>query len=426
MDPINFQEKENTDGIHLLNRSMASFNGAALKFETYYRHLERRVRELDFELANKNRELKRNLKEKEEIKNYLHNILESLTTGVIVIDLSGRVTIFNRAAERITGEKSREIRGEKIDRIPSLKIFSTLAAQPNTIKNGNPKREIEMEILQKGTDTVHVIFSSFPATNPQGEKIGTAITLQDITQLKKFEEKANRTDRLAAMGEMAAEIAHEIRNPLGSIELFATTLKKELADFEDLKQITEHISSGVRSMNNVISNLLLFIRPQQKPESQKINIFSSLSDSLNFSHDLIKTNGRNIDVITEFSSDPLWVQGDSDLLRQVWFNLTMNAVQAMPDGGKLSISANKSKGNKTDRNFVEICFMDTGEGVDGANMSKIFNPFFTTKKRGTGLGLAIVHNILKIYGGDIDMESSADKGTVCRVILPLWKGQDSV
>ena len=426
MDTNNFLENENTDGIHLLNRSIASFNGAAHKFETYYRHLEQRVRELDLELANKNRELKRNLKEKEEIKNYLRNILESLTTGVIVIDLSGRITTFNRAAERMTGEKSKEIRGEKIDHILNLKKFSTLAAQPNIIKNGNQKSEIETEILQKGTDPVHVGFSSFPVTNPQGGKIGTAITLQDITQLKKLEEKATRTDRLAAMGEMAAEIAHEIRNPLGSIELFATTLKKDLADFEDLKQIAEHISSGVRSMNNVISNLLLFIRPQQKPEFQKIDIFSPLNDSLNFSHDLIETKGRNIDVITEFSSDPLWVQGDSDLLRQVWLNLIMNAVQAMPEGGKLSISANKSKGNKSDKNFVEICFMDTGEGVDGANMSKIFNPFFTTKKRGTGLGLAIVHNILKIHGGEIDMESSADKGTVCRVTLPLWKGQDSV
>ena len=422
MDSINLPENENTDGIHLLNSSIASFNSAALKFETYYRHLEKRVSELNIELADKNKELKRSLNEKKEIKNYLRNILESLTTGVIVIDLSGRITTFNRAAEQITGLKYREIKGERIDYILKPKIFPAMAAQSKQINDGNPKSEIETEILKKDEDPIQVSFSSFPVTNQKGEKIGTAIKLQDITQLKELEEKATRTDRLAVMGEMAAEIAHEIRNPLGSIELFATTLKKDLEEFDDLKQLAEHISSGVRSMNNIISNLLLFIKPQQKPEFQRIDIFSTLKEALKFSHDLIETNGRNIDIITEFTLDPLWVQGDADLLKQVWLNLIMNAVQAMPDGGKLTISAKELKESGTGRRFVEIHFTDIGEGVAGANMSKVFNPFFTTKKRGTGLGLAIVHNIMKIHGGDIDMESSEDKGTVCRATLPLRKG----
>jgi PAS domain S-box-containing protein len=425
MNNINFVENEGVEGIQLLNQSIASFNGAAQKFETYYRHLENRVRELDIELANKNKELNRNLIEKEEVKNYLRNILESLTTGVIVVDLKGRITTFNRAAEYMTGMIFDEIKGKHIDKILGADLFPALNLEHGLLKDIKQKREIETEIFKDGKDVIHINLSSFPVVNPEGVKIGTALTFQDITQLKKLEENANRTDRLAAMGEMAAEIAHEIRNPLGSIELFATTLKKDLEDSGELKCLAEHISSGVRSLNNIISNLLLFIRPHQNPEFKIIDILTPLKDSLAFSYDLVETNERKIDVVVEMSSEPLLFYGDADLLKQVWLNLIMNAVQAMPDGGRLRISAKKLHCRETDSNFIEVLFMDTGQGVSGANISKIFNPFFTTKKKGTGLGLAIVHNILKIHGGDIDVESSEDKGTVCRVKMPLWKGQDS-
>jgi signal transduction histidine kinase len=294
------------------------------------------------------------------------------------------------------------------------------------LKDINQKKEIETELSKEGNDAIHVNLSSFPVMDPKGDKIGTAMTLQDISQLKRLEEKANRTDRLAAMGEMAAEIAHEIRNPLGSIELFATTLKKDLEGFGELKLFAEHISLGVRSLNNIISNLLLFIRPHQKPAFKVVDILAPLKDSLAFSYELVETKKSNIDVVIEISSDPLFVYGDADLLKQVWLNLIMNAVQAMPDGGRLMISARKRHCRETDSDFIEVLFMDTGEGVSGANISKIFNPFFTTKKKGTGLGLAIVHNILKVHGGDIDVESSEDKGTVCRVRMPIWKGQSGV
>jgi len=425
MNNINFVENEGVEGIQLLNQSIESFNGAAQKFETYYRHLEERVRELDIELAHKNKELKQNLKEKEEVKNYLRNILESLTSGVIVVDLKGRITTFNRAAEYMTGMNFDEVKGKNIDEILGANLFPALSLETELLKYIRQKGKIETELFKDGKDVVHINVSSFPVVNPQGVKIGTALTLQDISQLKKLEEKANRTDRLAAMGEMAAEIAHEIRNPLGSIELFATTLKKDLEDFGELKYLAEHISSGVRSLNNIISNILLFIRPHQKPEFNIIDILTPLKDSLAFSYELIETNERKIDVVIEMSSEPLLVYGDAELLKQVWLNLIMNAVQAMPDGGKLLISAKKIYCGQTDLNVIEVVFMDTGQGVSGANMSKIFNPFFTTKNKGTGLGLAIVHNILKIHGGDIDMDSSEAKGTVCRVKIPLWKGQDS-
>ncbi|MBW2143211.1 MAG: PAS domain S-box protein [Deltaproteobacteria bacterium] len=423
MDNLDFFENENLDGIRLLNQTIESFNGAAFKFETYYRHLEERVRELDLELEEKNRELKKNLQEKEEVKNYLRNILESLTTGVVVVDLKGMVTTFNRAAEKITGLNSENVRGKRFNELFISSLFPKLNRKAGSPAEIGQSMEIETEILQRGKDILHVSLSTFPVKDQRGEKIGTALTLQDITRLKKLEEKANRTDKLAAMGEMAAEIAHEIRNPLGSIELFATTLKKDLEGFGDLQNLADHISSGVRNMNSSISNLLLFIRPHQKFEFQITDINSTLDDSLLFSRELFVSNS-SIEVVTRYSKEPLEVNGDPELLKQVCLNLVLNAVQAMPDGGRLTVSTNKLNGRQRDSSLVEIRICDTGNGVSRQDMSKIFDPFFTTKNKGTGLGLAIVHNILEIHGGDIDIESLEEEGTVCRVTLPLCEGEN--
>lgn len=420
MHDMDFHKNENIEGIRLLNQSIASFNGAALKFERYYRHLEQRVEELDLELKAKNEELKKNLEEKEEIKNYLRNILESLTTGVLVIDLKGMVTTYNRAAEDITGLSSQEVKGKGFEEVFKQKLFPKFLLDPDPSMDVRQSMKIETEILRNEKDVIHVSLSTFPVWNYQREKVGTALTIQDITHLKKLEEKANRTDRLAAMGEMAAEIAHEIRNPLGSIELFATTLKKDLEGFGDLQTLAEHISSGVKSMNNIISNLLLFIRPQQRPEFQVIDICSLFNESLIFSEDLVESN-EGVDIVANYSSEPLPILGDPGLLKQACLNIIMNAVQAMSDGGRLTISTSKLNGKTKGSSFVEIRFSDTGKGVSSEDMPKIFDPFFTTRKGGTGLGLAIVHNIVKIHDGEISMYSSKEEGTVFTVTLPLWE-----
>ncbi len=426
MNNISLFESNSIEDFYLLNQSFASFNGAALKFEKQYRHLEDRVRKLDLELQFKNQELKKNLKEKEELKNYFRNILESLTTGIVVVDLKGKITTFNSAAENMTGLHSNEAKGKAFDEILDSDLFPDLRLKTKEFRAIREKSEIETELLRKGKNVVNVRLSSFSVTNPQGEKIGTAFTIKNITKLKKLEEKANRTDRLAVMGEMAAEIAHEIRNPLGSIELFATTLRKDLEEFGELKFLADHISAGVRSMNSIISNLLLFIRPQQKPEFHILDILSPLNDALTFSCDFIESNDKNIDVITGYSFEPLHILGDAELLKQAFLNIIINAVQAMPEGGKLSISAKKVFNRPTDSNLIEIRFRDTGEGVSEVDISRIFDPFYTTKKRGTGLGLAIVHNIIKIHDGDITMENNKDEGTECKVTFPLCEEANGV
>jgi len=418
MEHFSFQENENIEDAHLLGMAIDSFNGAASRFEKHYQHLEQKVKELKIQLRNKNEVLEKNLNEKEEVKNHLHNILESVTTGVVVVNLKGKITTFNCAAENITGLASKRVLGKKLDKIFDLNFFQNIQLDFRPLGAVRENAEYETEIYRKGEDLVHISLSISPLTTPQGQKTGLILTLQDITQMKKLEEQASRSGRLAAMGEMAVKIAHEIRNPLGSIELFASTLKKDLEDFEEPRVLSEHISSCVKSINSIISNLLLFMRPEQKAGFQIVDLHDPLKDSLFFSDHVIQSN-EHIEVITSYYSEPLMVLGDSELLKQMYLNLILNAVQSMPGDGKLMISTDKIECPQNSPDLAEIRFMDTGTGISKAVMPRIFDPFFTTKKRGTGLGLAIVHNIIKLHGGSIDIRNSKKDGAVCIVTLPL-------
>ncbi|HEN20503.1 MAG TPA: PAS domain S-box protein [Desulfobacteraceae bacterium] len=410
----------NSDEVKLLTEAIDCFNGAAFRFEKYYQDLEKRVRELDIELKEKNRALQKNLKEKEDVKNHLHNILESLSTGVIVLDLQGRINIFNRTAEEITGFISKKIVGRGYDDIFSMNYFLNSRLNFAGLKGFDENADMETEIHGKGNKLLHIRLSISPVKNARGGKIGIVLMLQDITKIKRLEEQASRNDRLAAMGEMAVKIAHEIRNPLGSIELFASMLKKDLEEFGDLNALAGYISSGVKSINNIISNLLLFIRPQQQASFRIIDIREIIDDSLFFSSHLTKSvNG--IEVVRNFYPDPLMVRGDSELLKQVLLNLILNAFQAMTDGGTLTISTTKMNGRPRGHNFAELRFADTGAGISRGDLLRVFDPFFTTKNTGTGLGLAIVHNLTKIHGGTVDIISSEGKGTECILTFPLWE-----
>lgn len=417
-----FEPDENTAGIDLLSRTIESFNGAANRFETYYRHLEKRVAELNLELDRKNAELEKNLWEKEKAQNYLRNILESLTTGIVVIDLRGTITTFNRAAEKITGLKSAEINGKNFESFFLPALFPELDIALDLFQNLNHRTQLETQILRREKEILYISLSMFPVEDSYDRKIGLAFTMQDITELKKWEEKANRTDKLAAMGKMAAEIAHEIRNPLGSIELFATTLHRDFEGMEETRALTEHISSGVRSLNNIISNLLLFVGPQQAHKFSAVDIVSALDEALLFSKHHIKSNSH-IEVSTQYPEAPLYANGDLELMKQAFMNLILNAVHAMPEGGRLTVSANLvGKGVDGHEKMIEIRICDSGVGIPFEEKSKIFDPFFTTKTKGTGLGLAIVHNILKLHRADIDIESPQWGGTTCIIRFPCRNG----
>ncbi len=367
-----------------------------------FSNLEKKFAQINRELEEKNVELKRTIAEKEEVKNYLENILGSLTTGVIVTDLQGRITILNRCAEQFCGI-SRECAIDK----PVRDIFDA-ALSHDRKKNPDLLTHSDMQGRKVRMNGRVVEFFSSHVKTARGRVVGNVFVLRDITRIEKLEEMAKRTEKFAAMGEMAANIAHEIRNPLGSIELFASLLRKEVRDRKNRQRLLQIIAS-VKNMDNKITNLLLFAR-KPNPLMKRISLQGVLKEVLLFSKQLVEKEG--ISLSGKFSGVEPFVRGDSEMLKQVFLNIILNALQSMPEGGRLHIECSSSNAS------VEIRFADTGTGIPEEHLKKIFDPFFSTRERGSGLGLAIVHNIIDIHGGSIDVESS-NRGTVFSITLPL-------
>jgi len=393
-----------------LQRSFNEFNQATTRLQKAFANLEQKFEQINRELELKNEELKQTIEEKEKVKNYLRNILESLTTGVVVTDLDGKITTLNRCAEIFWGISQDQVAGKDIKflfadlNITDWKVFRT-EYLPDTGKKVNVK------------DRIIEIFVS-PMRAEQGEIIGTVFILRDITRIEKLEEMAKRTEKLVAMGEMAANIAHEIRNPLGSIELFASLLMKDQKDKTHQGRLS-HIITSVKNMDNKISNLLLFTT-QKNPMMRNINLHHIMKEVLRFSDPIIKQEGITLSV--SYSAVDPYVRGDAEMLKQVFLNILLNSIQAMADGGSLRIETIVSHEREvvsTGNRNVEVRVSDTGVGIPRENLKKIFDPFFSTRERGSGLGLAIVHNIVHVHNGSIDVESKEKEGTVISILLPL-------
>jgi two-component system sensor histidine kinase FlrB len=275
--------------------------------------------------------------------------------------------------------------------------------------------------------TVVILGNSYESLKKKVEELNRKLEFKDreIERMRRLEGQTERNSRLVAMGEMAAKIAHEIRNPLGSIELFTSILHREIKD-DNLEKFANHISAGVKNLNHVISNLLTFTS-QPKPVFKEFDVHAFLDDILQFGEFLMSKN--NIMLIKEYCPSFLLGWGDEELLKQVFLNLIMNAVQSMPDGGILKVKTGLGEKISPHHNaphrmiphnvYVEIKIIDTGTGISKDNIKKIFNPFFTTRERGTGLGLAIVHTIVESHNGIIEVESELCRGTVFKILLPL-------
>ncbi|MBI5810476.1 MAG: hypothetical protein HZB21_04720 [Deltaproteobacteria bacterium] len=228
-----------------------------------------------------------------------------------------------------------------------------------------------------------------------------------------------RQRRLAAMGEMAAKIAHEIRNPLASINIFASLLEREFSDGEaEKRRLAGHITKGVKVLDNILSNMLLFTN-SPPAHFKPVNIREAVTDAL------MLTRGREKGALkTDIRIERgIMVMGDGVLLRQLFLNLCLNALDAMEDGGELVITAREIK---CGRSLLEVDFRDTGCGISSEDIDRIFDPFFSAKERGTGLGLAIVSSIAGSHGGTIKVRSKPGNGSVFTLRLPVEQEMESL
>jgi len=415
-------KKNPKEELEILSQAFQTFNEATQQLQDSYDDLKERVKLLDLELAKKNQELEKNLTEKEEVKNYLNNILESLTTGVIVIDQQGSITTCNKTAGLITGLTPESCLGKPLKDLFHDDLLENMVSRLAKTEGG--PLSVDREITTQTGSKIHIQASASPVLDPDDRQIGSLLIIKDMTRIRHLEIEAQRNQRLRAMGEMAAGIAHEIRNPLGSIELFASLLKKDVEADEEKFKLVEHIRSGVKNMDRIISTLLLYAK-SPRPSQQKCDIHELLNTLLTSSSDIVIPD--NIKILRNFEENDAWVNGDQELLKQVFGNLIRNAVQAMPKGGKLTLTTRKvnapsnlSGENSDHRQFITITVMDTGAGIPPDHLVKIFNPFFSTKDKGTGLGLSISHNIIKAHQGTIDAESEKGKPTIFIVKLPSW------
>ena len=400
-DPLQGMNKE-TD-LEILNQAFKSFNEATQQLQDSYDSLQTQVKSLEQELKN---------------------ILESLTTGVIVIDKTGTTKYFNKTAGDITERDPQSCIGVPIEKVFEYDLFGNMVSR--LAKNGDGPLSLDREINHPNGRKVAVQVSSSPLLDEDKNQVGTVLEVKDMTRFRELEEEAQRNKRMREMGEMAAGIAHEIRNPLASIELFASLLNKDLKKEPEKKQIVEHIRAGVKNMDRIISSLLLFAQ-SPRPSRQKCNLNQLLGELLN--GDPGVPIPSNIKINSRFHSETPPANGDGELLKQVFLNLIRNGIQAMPEGGELSVTtqindSSHSASNRTDhRRFINITVADTGQGIQDDHRMKVFNPFFSTKDKGTGLGLAISHNIIKAHQGTIDVTSQEGQGTTFIVKIPCWDNE---
>ena len=395
-----------------LQRAIALFDETTGRLRQSYERLQEEVRELRRNLEDKDRELGRSRAERHRLEGYLEHLLESVPSGVVAVDPAGKITTLNRAAQEITGL------GPDAVGAPFASAFPLVPGSVDSrgaVLEDSPRQEVE--IRKRDGELALLGLRVSPFLGDGGEILGRVVVFQDVTRLKRLELQEARNRRLVAMGEMAAGIAHEIRNPLGSLELFASHLVGELgaSPHEDL---AAHILKGVQNLSRITGNLLLFAR-KAEPKLQPVDLADVLSESLLYARAAL--TAKSVKVSEE--REPCAVQADPDLLRQVFLNLILNAVQAVSEGGRIQVSCRADATESPPLALAKVS--DDGPGVPTETRERIFDPFFTTRAAGMGLGLAIVQRIVSAHGGWVAVGTGSLGGAEFTVALPRSAGTEA-
>lgn len=395
--------------------ALASFASASRKVEEYYQKLELQVRRLTEDLEAKNLELRRRVVETERMQAMLISTLQSLTCGVLAVGRDGIIVAANPAACEILDSPVQAIAGKPIDQVlPEIPEQERLIDALMVERAAPVRAEWTIEANGHGRRVVRI--STVRAIAPYDVHLAGLILTEDVTELRRLERRAMVQSRLSGIGELTMNLAHEIRNPLGSISLFASTLAQELSGDESLGRLAEHLVAGVKSIEHVVSNALEFAQPRRLSMT-RVDLAELLESTLVFIEHPRRQKSIEIQLRLPDPSLPILsrdasIMGDAEQLRQVFLNIALNALQAMETGGVLRVSLRPSGAHGWE---VEIT--DDGVGIPKDDLEKIFDPFFTTKEKGSGIGLAVVHRILTAHGAQIEVESMVGAGTSFRVIF---------
>jgi two-component system sensor histidine kinase PilS (NtrC family) len=326
-------------------------------------------------------------------------IVDNVSSGLLTVTRTDLISSFNQEAERITGFSAQEVLGR-----PLVELFPTLGA----IDAGERQRRIQLEYLDRSGHTLHLGMSFSWLRNARGQPDGAILIFQDLTHLVEMEEQLRKSERLGAIGQLAAGLAHEIRNPLaslsGAVELLAADLPASDRHSLALSQIVQRETAR---LNRLVSDFLTYARPGPG-RFEPVALLALLEEIAEL---VARDASLGIEVKVEVPAT-LAVLGNPDQLRQVFWNLVLNAAQSEPSDRAVHVSA-----RPVDEG-VEIAIEDHGCGVAPEILDRLFEPFYTTKPKGTGLGLATVHRVVEAHGGRIGVTSAPGQGTTVRVVLP--------
>lgn len=368
--------------IQKLNEAFRSFNQASNVLSSYFSALKQEAERLGSELQRKNEELEKTL-------SFLDSVLQSIGEGVIVLDREEKILFLNGMACELTGLNRRTSVGKDIS---ELNLHWLMKEQEKVIQLNGKKRYITVSISGVFREST--------------ENIGRIIMIRDVTKRREMEAERERNRRLIAMGEMMATIVHELRNPLCSIELYASMLYRELTE-TDLCSLAEGVSTGVQNLNNFLTNMLYFAKPRS-PRLSDANLSTLVEEALGMVAPVVSSRG--IKVYNRVSSGIITI--DRGLILQVLMNILLNAIQVMQNGGSITIEAEKTQ----DHHIVHLT--DTGPGIPEEEQDRVFDPFYTTREGGTGLGLPISLKIMQAHGGSIRIRSEVGKGSRFSLIFP--------
>lgn len=350
-----------------------------------------------------------------EMKLFTGLLLAKLPVGIIATDRAGSITTFNSSAAEMTGIAREDALGYMAGKVlpeEFADFFSPAADDSGRLTDPPAGREKEITISVDGRKQ-HYLCHMIAVEGSQSEQQGRVLLISDLTELKCLEREMRENERLAAVGRMAAGVAHEVRNPLSSIKGLALLLKGRFAENSSDSEAAGLLIEQVERINRTVSELLSFARPAPL-NLKKISVHELLNETLR----LLETDALNNGIKTrlQVASDLRHVAADRDRLNQVFINLLLNSVQSMEQGGELTVSAENAKEGKT----VVIKVHDTGCGIPAENISQLFYPYFTTRTGGTGIGLAISQKIISDHKGSITVDSTEGLGTTVTVELPAF------
>lgn len=363
------------------------------------------------------------LKEKDtdlvELQTFYKNVAQSMSSGLLTTDLKGHITSFNRAAEDITGNFFEDVKGKIWHEIFNLEEIKSVFSKLEMLRI--PFR-FEGNYVRKDGAKLALGITISSLKNESGETTGAIGIFQDLTKIKEMEDDIKKKEKLAMVGELAAGMAHEIRNPLASLSGSMQILKSESSLSGENKKLLEIALRETEKLNRIISDFLTYARPTPL-NKKRCDINRLLNDTVTLLRNS-KEYQKKIKIAANLEGKRLITEVDPNQMSQVFWNLSINAVQAMSDGGELIISSKKKlkKGrgySDFDKDYIEITFKDTGNGINPVVKDKIFYPFFTTKDKGSGLGLAIVHRIIEDHKGEIMVESKLNEGSRFIIHLPF-------